>query len=118
MRRTWIGAAAAAALTAGSAGYAGTLERQPGQDQAPASQGTQKGLDQTTGASNMDTSGEGAQSAASQEMQKRQGQEAAGTSNMDRRAERAQSAQAPMGESQDQKPAGQGSREPGNPGKD
>ncbi|MBV8105918.1 MAG: DUF1236 domain-containing protein [Hyphomicrobiales bacterium] len=44
MRRTWIGAASAAALTAAVAtGWAAAQERQPGQDQAPAKHEMEKG---------------------------------------------------------------------------
>ena len=75
MKKTLIGAIAAAALTANLAGYAGAQEKQPGQGQAPAALKVPEGQDPPPG-----------------------------TETIDKRAERAQSA-APMSEGQDQKPA-------------
>jgi hypothetical protein len=88
MRRTWIGAAAAAALIVGAAGHAGAQERQSGQDQVPAAQEMQKGRDPPPGAE-----------------------------NINKRAERAQSA-APMSEGQGQKPADAQGQKPGKSGAD
>jgi hypothetical protein len=88
MRRTWIGAAAAAALIVGAAGHAGAQERQSGQDQVPAAQEMQKGRDPPPGAE-----------------------------NINKRAERAQSA-APMSEGQGQKPADAQGQKPRKSGAD
>jgi hypothetical protein len=88
MRRTGIGAAAAAALIVGAAGHAGAQESQSGQDQVPAAQEMQKGRDPPPGAE-----------------------------DINKRAERAQSA-APMSEAQGQKPGDAQGQKPGKSGAD
>ncbi len=81
MRRTWIGAAAVAALTVGATGYGVAQERQPGQDQT--------------------------QTPAAHQMEKGQRAQAPGAGNMERRGERAQNAQAEPSTGQaQQQPAG------------
>ena len=81
MMRTWIGAVALAAVTVGSAGYAGALEKSPGQDQASAAQQTQKDRDPPPGAENMDKRAERMQNPVP--MGESQGQNPAGKSNSD-----------------------------------
>jgi hypothetical protein len=85
MRRTWIGAAAAAAITLGTIGYAVAQDKQPS-----SSQQMQKDRDPPPGdAQTPDKRGERAQTAAP--MTEGQAQSAAG-SNMDKKADREQSA--------------------------
>ncbi len=88
MRRTWIGAAAAAALIVGAAGHAGAQERHSAQDQVPAGSGGAEGSDPAPGAE-----------------------------NINKRAERAQSA-APMSEGQGQKPTDAQGQKPSKSGAD
>jgi len=81
MRRTWIGAAAVAALTVGATGFGVAQERQPGQDQT--------------------------QTPAAHQMEKGQRAQPPGAGNMERRGERAQNAQAEPSTGQaQQQPAG------------
>ena len=85
MRRTWICAAAAAALTIGAAGYAVAQDKQPN-----SSQQVQKDRDPPPGdAQTPDKRGERAQTAAP--MSEGQAQSTAG-SNIDKNAERAKGA--------------------------
>ncbi len=85
MRRTWIFAAAAAALTIGAAGYAVAQDKQPN-----SSQQMQKDRDRPPGdAQTPDQRGERAQTAAP--MSEGQAQSTAG-SNIDKKAEPAQAA--------------------------
>ena len=79
MRRTWASAAAAAAISVVSAGYAWPQEKQP--DQAPAAQKRQKDRDPPPGAENTDKRAERMQSASL--MRDGQAQKPAGKSNSD-----------------------------------
>jgi hypothetical protein len=89
MRRTWIRAVAAVAITTvGAAGHAGAQERQSGQDQVPAAHEMQKDRDPPPG-----------------------------NENISKRAERAQST-APMSEGQGQRPADAPGQKPSRPGAD
>jgi hypothetical protein len=86
MRRTWISAAAVAAISIMSAGQAwpqvsaGSAEA-ASQNQAPATQELQNGRDSPPGAENMDKSAERMQNAAP--MSESQRQKPAGKSNSD-----------------------------------
>jgi hypothetical protein len=62
MRRTWISAAAAAAISVVSAGHAWAQEKQP--DRAPQAQKMQKDRDPPPGAENMNKRGERMQNTA------------------------------------------------------
>jgi hypothetical protein len=62
MRRTWISAVAAAAISVVSVGCALAQEKQVSQDQAPAAQKMQKDQDPPPGTENMDKRAERMQS--------------------------------------------------------
>ena len=62
MRKTWISAAAGAAISVISAGHAWSQEKQP--DQAPTAQKMQKDRDPPPGAENMNKRGERIQNSA------------------------------------------------------
>jgi hypothetical protein len=81
MRRTWVSAAAAAAISISSAGHAWAQEKQAGRDQAPAAQKIQKDRDPPPGAQNIDQRAERMQSAAP--MSEGQGRKPAGKSSSD-----------------------------------
>jgi hypothetical protein len=87
MRRTWIGAAAAVAVTFGIAGYAVAQDKQPG-----SSQQMQKDRDPPPGdAQTPDKRGERAQTAAPMSGSEHRDQSTA-SNNMDKNAERMQGA--------------------------
>jgi hypothetical protein len=79
MKRTWISAAAAAAISVVSAAHAWSQEKQP--NQAPAAQRMQKDRDPPPGAENMNKRAERMQSASP--MSEGQGQKPAGKSSSD-----------------------------------
>jgi cytochrome c-type biogenesis protein CcmH/NrfG len=70
MRRTWISAAAAAAISVVLAGHAWPQEKEP--DQAPAAQTMQKDRDPPPGPENMDKRAERMQSASPMSESQRQ----------------------------------------------